>query len=209
VAALYSPRSGFDSSSPSTCVWSQPVRQFEGLADGGACATQGPAWRRSIRTRIHNVEDGPTVLGMGAQGWGWPHMVGSGGEDVLCLPCVTAPSWMSIGLVVVCSSRASLSLFEGCVMEEGRGAGGTSLGNDTSHPAQHPHNNGDGCILVGCSNSARAGFPSCVSRSTWRGFAFDPGTRGMSEHLMPRSGEQVRHCGLREALSEAETRLGG
>jgi hypothetical protein len=31
-------------------------------------------------------------------------------------------------------------------------------------------------------------FPGCVRRSTWRGFAFDPGARGASEHLMPWSG---------------------
>jgi hypothetical protein len=77
-------------------------------------------------------------------------------------------------LAVVRSSRASLSFFVGCGVERGRGAGGTALGNDTGHPAQYPHNTVDGRIVAGCSNSAGAGFPSGVSRSTWRGFAFDP-----------------------------------
>jgi hypothetical protein len=72
-----------------------------------------------------------------------------------------------------------------------------------------PHSAGDGCTVADCSNSAGVRFPSCVSRSTWRGFAFDPGAHGILEHLMPRSGEQVRHRGLKEASSEAETRSRG
>jgi hypothetical protein len=83
------------------------------------------------------------------------------------------------------------------------GAGGTMSENDTNHPAQHLYNVGDGCTAAGCSNSAGVGFPSCDSRLTWRGFAFDPGAHDMSEHLMPRAGEQVRRRGLREASSEA------
>jgi hypothetical protein len=81
--------------------------------------------------------------------------------------------------------------------------------NDTSHPAQHLYNVGDGCTVVGCSNSTEIGFPDCVRRSAWRGFAFDLGSRGVPEHLMLWSGEQVGHRGLREASSEAETRLRG
>jgi hypothetical protein len=60
------------------------------------------------------------VLGMAAQRRGWPHRVGDDGGDVLRPPCVTAPSWTGAGLVIVRSSRASLSLFEGCGVEEGR-----------------------------------------------------------------------------------------
>jgi hypothetical protein len=71
------------------------------------------------------------------------------------------------------------------------------------------HSIGDGCIVVGRSKSAEVRFPSCVSRSVWRGFAFDPGAHGVSEHLMPRSGEQVRRREMREALSEAETHSRG
>jgi hypothetical protein len=39
---------------------------------------------------------------------------------VLRSPGVTASSQMGVGLVAVRSSRASLSLFEGCGVEEGR-----------------------------------------------------------------------------------------
>jgi hypothetical protein len=38
----------------------------------------------------------------------------------------------------------------------------------------------------------------------WRGFAFDPGARDVSELLMPQSGEQAGRRGPREASSEAE-----
>jgi hypothetical protein len=75
-------------------------------------------------------------------------------------------------------------------------AGSTVPRNDTHHPAQYLHNTGDGRVMAGCSNSARAGFPSCVSKSAWRGYAFDPGARGGPERLMLRSGE-VGHHGLR------------
>jgi hypothetical protein len=80
---------------------------------------------------------------------------------------------------------------------------GTVPQSDIGHPAQHPHNAGDGCTVAGCSNSAGIGFPGCVRRSAWRGFAFDLGAYGASEHLMPRSGEQVGRRGPREASSEA------
>jgi hypothetical protein len=85
------------------------------------------------------------------------------------------------------------------------GVCGTVPQSDIGHPAQHPHNAGDGCTVAGCSNSAGIGFPGCVRRSAWRGFAFDLGACGASEHLMPRSGEQVGRRGPREASSEAET----
>jgi hypothetical protein len=39
---------------------------------------------------------------------------------VPCSPRITALSWASVGLVGVRSSRASLSPFEGCGVEEGR-----------------------------------------------------------------------------------------
>jgi hypothetical protein len=68
VATLYSPGSGLKGSLPSTRAWSQSVRQFKGLADGGACARQGPAWRCSIRTGLHNAGDGGTGLEMATQG---------------------------------------------------------------------------------------------------------------------------------------------
>jgi hypothetical protein len=103
-----------------THVWLPFVHQFEGLADGRAWAAQWLAWRRPVSTGPHSVGDGPTVPGMDAQRRGWPHQVGGDREDVLCLPRVTAPLWMGARLVVVCSSRASLSLFEGCDVEEGR-----------------------------------------------------------------------------------------
>jgi hypothetical protein len=41
------------------------------------------------------------------------------------------------------------------------------------------------------------------------GFAFDPGACGVSEHLLPRSGEQAGHRRPREALSEAEAHARG
>jgi hypothetical protein len=126
---------------------------------------------------------------------------------VLRSPCVTASSWTSAGLVAVRPSRASLSLFEGCGVERGRGVGGTALGNDTRHPAQHLYNAGDGRVVAGCSSSAGARFPSGVRRSVWRGFSFDLGAHDVSKHLMLRSGEQVMRHGLREASSETETHL--
>jgi hypothetical protein len=70
------------------------------------------------------------------------------------------------------------------------GAGNIVPRNDTSHPAQPLHSAGDGCTPTGCSNSVGIGFPGCVRRSAWRGFAFDSGTRGVSEHLMPRLGSR-------------------
>jgi hypothetical protein len=62
-------------------------------------------------------------------------MVGGDEGNVLRSPCVTVTSWTVAGLVVVHSSRASLSPFKGCGAEEGRGVGGTASGNETSHPA--------------------------------------------------------------------------
>jgi hypothetical protein len=75
------------------------------------------------------------------------------------------------------------------------GAGGTVPKIDTGHPAQHLYSAGDGCTTTGCSNSAGIRFPGCIRRSAWRGFAFDLGVHSVSEHLMPRSGEQAGTAG--------------
>jgi hypothetical protein len=124
---------------------------------------------------------------------------------VLRSPCITAPSWTGAGLMAVCSSRVLLFLFEGCGMEEGRERVAQRWGITPAIP----HSAGDDCIVAGCSNSVGAGFPSCVSRSTWRGCAFDPGAHGVSEHLMSRPGEQVGRRERRVTSSEAETRSRG
>jgi hypothetical protein len=69
-------------------------------------------------------------------------------------------------------------------------AGATEPRNDIGHPARHLYNVGDGCTTVGFSNIAGIGFPGCVRRSAWQGFAFDLGAHIVSAHLMPRSGRR-------------------
>jgi hypothetical protein len=58
--------------------------------------------------------------GWGAQGWRWSHKVKGDKEDVLYSPCVMMPSWASVGLAGIRSSRVSLSFFEGYGVEDGR-----------------------------------------------------------------------------------------
>jgi hypothetical protein len=98
--------------------------------------------------------------------------------------------------------------------------GSTVPRSDTSNPAQHSHNTGSGCTAAGWSNSAGIGFPGCVRGSSWKGFSFDSGTRGVSGALkalvggaggasrveggFERGGDSLE--GLKP-LSEAETHL--
>jgi hypothetical protein len=94
MAALYSPGSGFEGSAASACAWSQPVCQFDGLADGGARAVQDSAWWRSIRTEPHNTRDGSIAPGMGPQRPGWPHRIGEdGGLCFTRLASLRRPGW--------------------------------------------------------------------------------------------------------------------
>jgi hypothetical protein len=62
------------------------------------------------------------------------------------------------------------------------GAGSTVPGNDTSQFSQHPHSVGDGRTAPGPD--------SRVASRNQRGedSPFDPGARGMTGHLMLRSG---------------------
>jgi hypothetical protein len=89
------------------------------------------------------------------------------------------------------------------------GAGITVSRDDARHFAQCSYSVGDGRTTAGCPYSVETGFPGGVRRSTWWGFPFDPGARGMSRHLMLRSGEQVRCRGSRGSLERDGDSLEG
>jgi hypothetical protein len=74
------------------------------------------------------------VPGMAAQGRGWPCRARGDGGDALRLPYVTSSSWMGAELVAVHLSRALLSLFEGCDVEEGRKKAAQSQGMTPAIP---------------------------------------------------------------------------
>jgi hypothetical protein len=150
------------------------------------------------------------------QRWGWlhsgGHRAGDGhtGSEVMEKTCSAhpasrrrpgrAPGWWAY------APRGRRCPFSRGAALRKDGSGWHSVDN---HPAQHLYSAGDSRTVADCLNNAGVGFPSCISRSAWRGFAFDLGFRGVSEHLTLRSGEQVRRRGLREASSEAETRPRG
>jgi hypothetical protein len=156
-----------------------------------------------------------TMLGMASQCPGWWHnardgRTGSKVTEGMCPAGLTsrrhlgrALSWWQYAF------RGRRRPFSRVAAWRKERVGGTVQQSDTGHPAQHSHIIGDGGTTAGCLNNAGIGFPGCVRRSAWRAFAFDPGTHGASEHLMPRSGEQAGHCGRREAPREAETRSRG
>jgi hypothetical protein len=182
---------------------------FEGLANGGVCATQGLAWRCPIGTGLYSTGDGSTMPGMVAQGWGWMHRVGGDREDVLCSPHITTLSWASIGSVGVHSTRASSSLFEGCNTEEGR----ERVAQCQKMSPTTPHNTRIMPVMAAQQRAVRtAPVPDSQAASgDQRGgdSLFDPGARGVSGNLMLRSGEQVRCCGPRGSLKRGRDLIKG
>jgi hypothetical protein len=65
----------------------------------------GPGVAVSHRTGLHSAEDGSTAPGMVAHGWGWPHMAGGDGGNVLRSPYITASPWASVRSAAIHSSR--------------------------------------------------------------------------------------------------------
>jgi hypothetical protein len=141
---------------------------------------------------------------------------------VLFSPCVTALSWASVGSVGVRSSRVLSSLFEGCGVEEERAWVAQCQGMT---PATL-HSTRTTSVMTAQRRAVRTalGHDSKAASGDRRGgdSLFDPGARGVSGHLMLRSGEQVRCRGPRGSLerggdplerlepsSEAETRSRG
>jgi hypothetical protein len=111
--------------------------------------------------------------------------------------------------VVPCGRGVGVRIsFEGCDVQVVREWAAQCHGVDTGLPAQFlqcqgwPHGEG-------WRNGAGIRFPGGVRGPTWQGFAFDPGARSMSEHLMLRSGKWVRGHEPAEPSSEAEIRPSG
>jgi hypothetical protein len=182
--------------------------QLERLADEGTCVIQGPAWRCPIRMRCHSVGDGSTATGC-------PHSIGDGctGSEVterMCSAHLASQHYPGRA-----SGRWAYAPRGRCrpfSRERGggrTGAGSTVSRNDARHSAQCSYSVRDGRTVAGCPYSVGTGFPGGVRRSTWWGFPFDPGARGMSRHLMLRSGVQVRYRGSRGSLERDGDSLEG
>jgi hypothetical protein len=131
---------------------------------------------------------------MVAQRRGWPHRAGGDGGDTLHWSDVTTLSRVGVGQMSVPFSRVLLSSFEGAA----RRTCGSGWHSVTELTLALPHNGVQWRGWPheeGRRNSAGIGFPGGVKGPAWRGFVLDPGARGVSEHLMLRSGEWVRRHG--------------
>jgi hypothetical protein len=153
------------------------------------------------------------VPGMAAQRRGWPHRARGDGGDALHWYDITASSCAGVGEVSISFSRALPSSFEGAA----RRSYGSRRHSVTELTLASPHSvvqwRGWSHKAGGRRNSAGVGFPSGVRGPVWRGFALDPGVRGVPAFNALVGGvgaaSRARGGGPTLASSEAEFRPRG
>jgi hypothetical protein len=128
---------------------------------------------------------------MVAQRWGWLHRADGDGGDALHWSDITTSSSCGHGGDVRTPFEGSAVLFRGCGAPAVQEWVVQCHGVDTGLTAQR-------CTVAGMDSQGglakqhRDMIPGRVRGPAWRGFALDPGARGVSEHLMLRSGEWAR-----------------
>jgi hypothetical protein len=122
------------------------------------------------------------------------------------LPCVTAPSWVSVRLAVVHSSRVFPSPFEGCGVEEGRERVAQCRGMTPATPHSTRTVSGMATQLQAVRTASGPEFQAVLGDRRGEDSSFDPGARGVSGHIMLQSG-RVGEVSRVEGKPRARRRL--